>query len=128
MDGQTSKIYKVRYLKGIILTGNIFTKYLFSELGLETLISSFTILNLFSSIFDSTHTKAVLFTGIYFIFIYLFVYLLFRILIPFVLMFQEKPEYNEPPPVPILYQVALGLGYLELPQGFFLLYLTCIFI
>ncbi|XP_020611337.1 protein flightless-1 homolog isoform X2 [Orbicella faveolata] len=28
----------------------------------------------------------------------------------------EKPEYNEPPPVPILYQVALGLGYLELPQ------------
>ncbi|PFX31861.1 Protein flightless-1-like [Stylophora pistillata] len=28
----------------------------------------------------------------------------------------ERPEYNEPPPVPILYQVALGLGYLELPQ------------
>ncbi|XP_015752858.1 PREDICTED: protein flightless-1 homolog [Acropora digitifera] len=28
----------------------------------------------------------------------------------------EKPEYNEPPPTPILYQVALGLGYLELPQ------------
>ncbi|XP_074638252.1 protein flightless-1 homolog [Acropora palmata] len=28
----------------------------------------------------------------------------------------EKPEYNEPPPAPILYQVALGLGYLELPQ------------
>ena len=33
------------------------------------------------------------------------------------LTLQEKPEYNEPPPVPILYQVALGLGYLELPQG-----------
>ena len=32
-------------------------------------------------------------------------------------LFQEKPEYNEPPPTPILYQVALGLGYLELPQG-----------
>ena len=31
---------------------------------------------------------------------------------------QEKPEYTENPPAPILYQVALGLGYLELPQGF----------
>ena len=30
---------------------------------------------------------------------------------------QEKPEYKENPPAPILYQVALGLGYLELPQG-----------
>ncbi|CAH3013556.1 unnamed protein product [Porites evermanni] len=28
----------------------------------------------------------------------------------------EKPEYKENPPAPILYQVALGLGYLELPQ------------
>ena len=32
-------------------------------------------------------------------------------------MFQEKPEYKENPPALILYQVALGLGYLELPQG-----------
>ena len=32
-------------------------------------------------------------------------------------MFQEKPEYKENPLAPILYQVALGLGYLELPQG-----------
>ncbi|XP_068672970.1 protein flightless-1 homolog [Montipora foliosa] len=28
----------------------------------------------------------------------------------------EKPDYQELPPTPILYQVALGLGYLELPQ------------
>lgn len=35
----------------------------------------------------------------------------------FILILQVKPEYDEPPPVPILYQVALGLGYLELPQG-----------
>ena len=37
---------------------------------------------------------------------------------------QEKPEYNEKPPAVILYQVALGLGYLELPQG---MSLFCVF-